>query len=339
MTNPFFIISSGRSGSTLLASMLNMHPAFHIPVELIGLYSVMPKRMRFYGDLEDPFNRLLIARDLATLGQLQAFSVAFDPQSFAARLGEGKKDFRAVVQAFYDELLAKSGKKILGDKTPNHIPFIDQIDRTFPSCKVVHLVRDGRDVAISSMRSRKGIYFRNIYELGINWADRNLNIAEFGLRNPERYHRFRYEDLVRDPEKVLGHLCEYLGVSFDNRMLEHQKSDFARENAAQLSHHSNLTRGLMSNNVEKWRNQMGNCHLQVYEKFSSDALRFFKYPTASVRKELFVYYSQPVLAIMTLIRKALRSLRQARIDIMWLVFTLAKRRWRVLRIRKLLKAK
>lgn len=39
MANPLFIISSGRSGSTLLASMLNMHPVFHVPVELIGLYS------------------------------------------------------------------------------------------------------------------------------------------------------------------------------------------------------------------------------------------------------------------------------------------------------------
>ena len=336
MSPSFFIISSGRSGSTLLASMLNMHPSLHVPVELFGLYSALPWRLRFYGDLEDPFNRLLLARDLGGIGQLKEFEVALDSQSLADRIGQGRKDLPGVLQAFYDELLKGSGKYRIGDKTPNNGPYLDRIARTFPQAKILHLVRDGRDVALSSMGSRGGINFRNTFELGVGWGNGNLRRAEFGDRQPGRYLRLYYEDLVRDPEGQLQMVCEFLGEPYDSRMLEHAGGEFARRNAGRLEHHANLARPVMTHNVAKWRQDMSPRHRRLYEALSGKALRAFGYAVESRPSAPGWWVLGLGQALGTAWRLVRRGARATVVHARWLILTLVKRRLRRLRLRTVL---
>jgi hypothetical protein len=316
--------------------MLNMHPSLHVPVELFGLYSALPWRLRFYGDLEDPFNRLLLARDLGGIGQLKEFGVALDSQSLADRIGQSRKDLPGIVQAFYDELLKGSGKSRIGDKTPNNGPYLERIARTCPEAGILHLVRDGRDVALSSMDSRGGINFRNTFELGLGWGTGNLRRAEFGVRHPGRYLRVYYEDLVRDPEGQLRGVCEFLGEPYDSRMLEHAGGEFARKNAVNLEHHANLARPVMPHNVGKWRREMSPRHRCLYEALSGKALEAFGYATGARPPVPGWWVLGMGQALATAGRRVGRGVRATVVNARWLIFTLVKRRIRKLRLRGVL---
>lgn len=276
----FFILASGRSGSTLLAAMLNMHPRIFVPVELFGLYSDLPAALPWYGDLRREFNRRLLLRDLGRIGQLAEFGVALDEAAFLRGLDAHGCGLAGVVRAFYEALLAGSGKAVLGDKTPNHSPHLRQIERLFPAARIVHLVRDGRDCAASSIRSRRGIHQRNVYELGRLWPRNNAAIADFGARSPERYHRIRYEDLIADVPRHLAALCEFLGESYHPEMVEFGAGSFARENAARLGHHGNLTRDVLRDNRGRWRTELTGAEAAVYESLAGEGLERFGYPLA-----------------------------------------------------------
>jgi hypothetical protein len=62
-----------------------------------------------------------------------------------------------MVKALTDHILgtelAKSGKKVLGDKTQHHVSYLEEIHELYPSSKIIHIIRDGRDVAISNVHA------------------------------------------------------------------------------------------------------------------------------------------------------------------------------------------
>lgn len=308
----FFILSSGRSGSTLLASMLNMHPQVHVPVELFGLYSALPRALAWYGDLRRDYNRRLLARDLSYLGQLAEFGVRFDVEGFIGRLERSGTGLAAVVSCFYETLRVDAGKPLLGDKTPNHTPQLPLIEQLFPAMRVVHLVRDGRDCAASSQRARRGINQRNVYELARLWPRNNTAIAAFGARHPGRYHRLHYEELIGDPAGSLARLCGFLDLSFDPAMLEFPSGEFARRNATLLDQHANLARGVLVDNRGKWRSTLGEREVRLYEFMAGDALRRFGYSLSTPA------HDEPALRLVgqaaTGYRRLRRGLRAARIE-------------------------
>ncbi len=319
----FFILSSGRSGSTLLASMLNMHPLVHVPVELFGLYTSLPMALPWYGDLRCDYNRRLLARDLAYIGQLAEFDVRFDVDDFVRRLERSGTGLAAVVTSFYETLREASGKPVLGDKTPNHAPQLPLIERLFPMMCVVHLVRDGRDCAASSLRARRGINRRNVYELARLWPRNNTAIADFGDRHPGRYHRLRYEDLIADPALCLQRLCGFLGLPFEPVMLDFSSGDFARRHVRLFDQHANLARGILADNSEKWRLTLGEREVRLYESMAGDALRRFGYPLSGPgRKEPLLRLA---CQLTTGYRRLCRGLRAARVEATRLLALAGKR--------------
>lgn len=303
--------------------MLNMHPQVQVPVELFGLYSQLPRMLRWYGDLGRDFNRRLLATDLGYVGQLAQFEVRFDTDGFVRRLERAGTDLAAVVGCFYETLRATSGKPMLGDKTPNHAPHLALIERLFPAARVIHLLRDGRDCAASSARAREGFNRRNVYELARLWPRNNIAIAEFGERNPGRYHRLRYEDLITDPGGCLDRLCAFLELPFDAAMLNYEAGEFARGNAALLSQHANLARGILSDNREKWRTALDAREIGVYESIAGGALRRFGYPLSGIA------CSAPTLRlhcqVTTVYRRARRGLRTGGVEARQ-IFVLASKR-------------
>lgn len=327
----FFILSSGRSGSTLLAAMLNMHPRIHVPVELFGLYSQLPRLLPWYGNLRQDFNRRLLAKDLARTGQLAEFGIPFDCDHFAERLHSAGAGLAPVIRCFYETLLAASGKVILGDKTPNHSPYLPVIERTFPAARIIHLVRDGRDCAASSRRSRQGLNQRNVYELGRLWPRNNAAIAEFGVRHPARYHRLRYEDLIADPASRLARVCDFLGEAFHPGMLDHASGEFARQNATRLGHHANLTRTVLQGNEAKWKTALSAREVAVYESLAGDALRRFGYPPSGRVRVPGSGALRLGCQAVTEYRRVFRALRSARVESRQRMALVAKRMLHALR--------
>jgi hypothetical protein len=105
------------------------------------------------------------------------------------------------------------------EKTPRHAVAIGRILRLYPSSKIVFMLRDGRDAALSGAARLKGDFAAATK----SWR----NLTKQGLRyeGDDRVLFVRYENLVSDPEATLRTLCAGLALEFDPAMLSHHETE------------------------------------------------------------------------------------------------------------------
>jgi hypothetical protein len=122
-------------------------------------------------------------------------------------------NFYKWVQIFNAQAAAEN-KSIWVEKTPRHIYKIGNIFSWLPKSKVILLIRDGRDVALS-IRKRQGDL-----KAGIDrWVEDNTAGKPFW--NHPQVHVCKYEDLVIDTEGTLTKIMEFIGESFHPNMMDY----------------------------------------------------------------------------------------------------------------------
>lgn len=232
---PFFIVGSGRCGTTLLRAMLEAHPLVHIPPE--NALGDVVRDYRRYSRL--PWNVLL----RVVLGRLE-FHSTWDrwelPLGPVFRdlegLPDGARNLATILDALYraHAALHKPAATRWGDKTPPHATVLPALRAVFPDALVIHMLRDGRDVVRSFMDvSRQSL----AYHAGV-WLRSIRQARAFGARHPSQYVELRYEDLVREPGPTIQRVTGFLNLAFDERMLRHHElelrlSDVKRYRALQ----------------------------------------------------------------------------------------------------------
>lgn len=204
---PFFIVGSGRSGTTLLQVLLDAHANIAIPPE-----SHIFDRFRHVGDpnkkWDDPAKLRDLVKDLLHDKKIKAWQLDITEQEFCQLLPE--KTFREAVNLVFSLYAKKKGKSRWGDKTPKHIFYLREIKAMFPDAKIIHLVRDGRDVA----ESLKRVYFgpKRIDKMAEVWKGFVNTACVYAKKvGPEEYLEIRYEDLVRNKDEVMKAIFNFLG--------------------------------------------------------------------------------------------------------------------------------
>jgi hypothetical protein len=193
LERPAFILSSVRSGSTLLRVLVDSHSELHSPHELH-------------------------LRDLAV-------SVRTKPATKA--MGELGLDAEHLEYLLWDRLLhrelGRHGKRYLVNKTPNDVFVADRIRACWPDARFIYLLRHPAAIA----RSRGEARPQDSEEQNVAMVRRYADALE---RARQRWpgHVVRYEDLTADPEAELRRLCSYLGVAFESQMLEYERFDHGR---------------------------------------------------------------------------------------------------------------
>ena len=210
--DPIFIVGAPRSGTTLLRAMLSRHPRVGLSDETYYLYTVY-QRCRAFGDLANPANRKALIESYTGTQRVQQLGI--DLSRLRDRLmaeGTSYPAFFATLLQCYAEA---QGKTRAGEKTPAHARYVNTLLEWYPNARVIHLVRDARDVcaSLSNMPWGRKAAMANAKL----WADLTL-AAERGQGNP-RFCRVRYEDLVADPERTLRNLCEFVGEQYEPAML------------------------------------------------------------------------------------------------------------------------
>ena len=225
----FFVFGSPRSGTTLLARMLNAHPDLAVPHETDGIVPLCLLHDR----IPDPVlrRRLISEMFVATRRFAAGIGDYLDAPTVTKILQEAEDSPAAMLRAVYAGVAGASGARMAGDKTPNDLNQIRVLDRAgllaAPN-RCIHIVRDVRDV-LASLLARgwsDGLerYFAR------QWSQANLYLAQ--MAPPTQYLLLRYEDLVRDPEAELERACAFLGVAFDACMLEPEARRHPRYDAA-----------------------------------------------------------------------------------------------------------
>jgi hypothetical protein len=251
MPRPFFIVGHPRSGTTLLRFMLSSHPRLYVPDEtgFLPFLEVNP---------QSPLDPPALAGLLRRVGQLNRFwdGLVSDEAAFYASLSKiGPPTLPLVLDALY-RLQAPRGTARWGDKTPLYIQYLPQIDAIFPDAQIIHVIRDGRDAALSARakwgRSRP---YMDLSYLLRNWV-RNVQTgrATGEQLGPRRYYEVRYEALVTDPAAALQELCRYLDEPYDAAMLDYRK--LARREGGGIDAHVETQEALHSRSAGRWRREM-----------------------------------------------------------------------------------
>ena len=208
-----FVVGVGRSGTTLLRLMLDAHPGLAIGPET----QFVPDLIH----LDDPISAVIGARTWNDFG--------LDPDEFTRRAAD--RDLAGVLRAFYSLYAESQGKPRWGEKTPGYVRNMDSIATVLPEARFVHLIRDGRDVALSRRKRGMGAD-KPMAKTATLWRRRIEDARSQARKLDGRYLELRYEDLVADPEPLLRQIGEFIELDFDPAMLRH--ADGAEERLAEL---------------------------------------------------------------------------------------------------------
>jgi hypothetical protein len=273
-----FVVGCPRSGTTLVQRMLDSHPLLAVANDT----HFIPRALAGEGvgpGVDPPLTPALVER-VRTYHRFPRLGLSDEAVSEAAR---GSRTYGELVVALYSRLAARRGKPLAGEKTPDYVRHLPLLANLFPWSKIVHVIRDGRDVALSALgwaREDKG---PGRYEL---WRTEPVAVCalwwrwlvDSGRRDGAglagSYRELRYEDLVADPDPQLRATCEYLDLPFAPEMARYFEGR-TRSDPGLSAKRAWLppTTGLRN-----WRREMDARDVQLFEAIAGDLLAELGYP-------------------------------------------------------------
>jgi Sulfotransferase family len=286
MGPPLIVLGVGRSGTTLLRVMLDRHTTLAIPYESF----FVPQLVHRHG------RRPKLDEFLDDLGRLRTlYDWGVTPEDVRPRLREGMTTGEAIA-AIFETYAERQGKPHWGDKTPLYMQQLPLLERVFPDAIWVHLVRDGRDAALSFLELPDGFSGktwaqpRTVGQFAARWRTEIAAARRLGRHAGDRYLELRYEDLVAEPEAELRRVSEHASLPWEPGMLDHTRAS----DTAHMPEHRNLAQP-PTPGLRDWRNQMRPEDALAFEQVAGDVLRSAgyelldagaRYPTARGRREL-----------------------------------------------------
>ena len=278
-----FLTGCERSGTTLLRAMVDAHPQVAVPDESHFLQTLVARR---------PALERTHAVDHCRLLDLLRASPGFrrwnlDLDEVAATLAE-TTDLADAIRRLYGLYARGQGKPRYADKTTTYVFAIASIAAVLPEARFVHLIRDGRNVALSLLQQRWGP--DTVEDAAVWWRVRVEAARAARAQLPAgRYTELRFEDLAADPEAALRHVTAFVDVPWDPAMLDYH----ARASTAILGTmpskrqqaHRNLRRP-PSADLRSWHRELSAPSQLTFEALAGDLLEELGYerrfPSVSV---------------------------------------------------------
>jgi hypothetical protein len=250
---PFFIVSAGRSGTTLLRKKLLNSQDLHIPPESDDF--IPGGALHFIRRNKDGWEKLI--QDILAQFQQQAFSRYWNMD--ISRVGEllqnvppENRSYAKLIDTLYRFAGSedKPALRLWGDKTPYLIFRLEWLRRVFPGARYIHLFRDGRAVAHSMIKKQN----YDPHKAAMRWKD---SIRMFHIHRkivkPEQILEIKYENFVRDPADTLTKIYGFLGLDFHESLLSDVNYDLGDDI---LPHHEGLHKPVTTASVDRWRRDM-----------------------------------------------------------------------------------
>jgi hypothetical protein len=193
------------------------------------------------------------------------------------------------VGAIYTRFARKRGKPLAGEKTARYVRYLPLLAAIFPWAKTLHIVRDGRDVALSTMDWARPDRGPGRYRL---WREQPVAVCALSwrwhvttgqrdgsARGPLLYQEVRYERLVAQPDRTMRRVAAFLGLPFSEEMLSYHTAR-GRDGAGRSSKERWLppTAGLRD-----WRAEMAPRDVELFEAIAGDTLSALGYDVVNER--------------------------------------------------------
>lgn len=283
-----FVVGLGRSGTTLLRLMLDAHPKLAIPPETHFATGVIRMYRKGSPDAEE------LAGYLAGLRRWGDFGIEHG-QMLERLRGVEPLDAQRALRAFYELYAEHQEKPRWGDKTPGYGMRMRRISRVLPEARFVHLIRDGRDAALSRARA-SGKRVRP-QKAAARWRERIEQTRAEAARVPHQCE-VRYEDLVREPEGTLRRILEFVDLEWDPAVLAYHEraagrlAEMDRDLPAmggkghrpaekRVGSHEMTTKPPDPTRLARWREEMSATELAEFEAVAGDLLAELGYELGS----------------------------------------------------------
>jgi hypothetical protein len=265
---PFFIVGCDRSGTTMLRLILDRSSDVAIPTESMFVVDMAAIRGRFGGlETDRQFDRLAAA--VWRHPKVREWRLTGPAPARGGLTGDAA--YRAALEAPYAAYAAQHGKPGWADKTPYYVGHIAELRRVFPEARVVNLVRDGRDVALSLLRVPFGP--ANVWAAAHQWSDAVDAGDGAAAVLGDDLLTVRYEDIVADPETAVPAICAFLEIAYQPGMLAVEETPPGRIAAGQEGWFRELYAGIGAGSVGKWRTQMRPADVALFESIAGAQLQ------------------------------------------------------------------
>jgi hypothetical protein len=283
-----FVVGVMRSGTTLLRLMLDAHPDLAIPSEtrfFPAINSLITQKQMA------PVEAVSILKSVNTWPDFELDSEKLIKSMDAQQINTPSNALRH----FYQAYAARFNKPRWGDKTPYYGLHMDQISLLIPEARFVHIIRDGRDVALST----KGLWFdlgKDIEEIAVNWMSKIRQTRQLAQLVPH-YLELRYEDLIHQPEQTLRKICQFIHLPYHPKMLEYHrtaetrldefKTRYSNEGDIIVSKEQRKSAFKLAstppqkNRIERWRNELTPEQIAQFEAIAGTLLLELNYPLVS----------------------------------------------------------
>lgn len=304
----FFIMGRARSGTTWLRSLLNAHPEIMCWGE--GRFFERSFERKDYKEWQlkniapvSLYGALLKAEHLRAWMDRSVWASGKDVEEHLDNLT------RLAVEYFLTEQLSQTGARIVGDKTPYvRAEVFEEIGSILPDAKVIHIIRDGRDAAVSAMhlmwshpKSEGGVWdleaeelekraaYRNgtliapaeslftesrLASLATEWSSEVGKAVEDGptfLKN--NYAAVYYEDLLERPVEEMQRLLRFLGASSGRKRVERcvEAVQFERKTSRKRGEEDSTSRFRKGISGD-WKNVFTERDKSIYKEVAGDLL-------------------------------------------------------------------
>ena len=291
---PVFILGSGRSGTTITATLLSHLPRVRISKET----GYISQNIHLLRDISNPesLRRLVdIANSWLTLSQPDYLANIDGFQRFCDRYEiQGSAAFIHYVWQL-DSPQPWHELEYIGDNTPLYVMAIPAIQELMPNAKFIHMVRDPRDVVTSTLKMRFGADDPVIAALEWHTALGCWLLAE-RLVAAERRMECRYEDLCTAPQETMIRLANFVNHTEAEALKaleDHasagatQKTGF--ETVAAAQHHTRLIEPVDASRIGRYKIELSPEQIQKIEAIAQYGMLAYGYEPSGWHDHPFVW--------------------------------------------------
>lgn len=271
----FAIVGNPRSGTNMLRGFLDSHPETIVCTEFpfIPLYYPLFKKKNLSAHDVDIFIGLLKKKIKFKFWSIERWHIDIDllHNDLLNCVSQGLTYAVAckIVVSRFVSVFPKNKISVLIVKEPSYSMQTKVLTEIFPEIRFVHLFRDPRGQVNSVQRLEFGshlfsanAFVWNIFQKHLNW---------FGRKNKDKMYRLQYEALVADPLRELIPLCHFLGIDYNEKMLDYRAEKSKLEEYYGLNDPDiiNLGKSTMTKpdiaKTDEWKRQLSKTQIKTIE--------------------------------------------------------------------------
>jgi len=287
----FFIVSKGRSGSTLLLNLLDANPHVIVPLEstfLIHLYSKYKYIKKWDKRTIDSYLvDLYRIRKIRRRWKLDKEKIREELYDLLDNNNISYANVSRIIYLNFTSIFPKKEILLVGDKNPIYTFCIKEIKEIYPKAKIIHLVRDPRANVRSHIVS---FNVKFLSFIAFKWYYYNKEVEQKKEVYNDSFFTVRYEDLVETPEKILIDVCDFLNIPYNSESLNFHKKiedEYGKYKKYKEGYHASLTKPIDKNKSNKWKSYFNKKQLNIINHICIDSIKKYNYEFSISKLTLF----------------------------------------------------